>query len=159
MESQLSRIIAIAATIFLFGSAAFTAPPDVTEAATRELAGLSIVDLQLIPIEGILIVRGKVRSETDWREVQQRLDRLGYPRVANMTRIVPFPPDQEIAREAERILGLARGLRGAKLRVSAENGIVTLQGTVRSDAQRDAAAEIISRIEGVRAVRDETRRG
>lgn len=159
MNPTLAAASAIAVALLLaLSSPASAAALDPTQAAAETLHGIAVVDLQVISIEGILIVRGKVRTEADWRAAQSRLESLGYPRVANMLRVVPLATDQEIAREAERSLGLARGLRGAKLRVHANDGVVTIQGTVRNDWQRDAAAQIVSRINGVRAVRDQTTR-
>src|SRR5688500_14150502 len=120
--------------------AAQTAGP--IERATQSLADLAVVDLQVISIEDILIVRGKVRDLETFRAVEARLADLGYPRVANLMRVVPLRQDDAIAREAERTLSIARGLDGARIHVTAENGVVTIEGTVRNELQRNTAAEI-----------------
>ena len=159
MKTTLAWASAFAAALILtLSSPAAAVSPDPAEAAAAAMAGVPVVDLQVVSIEGILIVRGKVRSEAEWREAQMRLEHLPNARVANMMRVVPLPTDEQIAREAERSIGLARGLRGAKLRVRAEDGVVTIEGTVRNPGQSDAAAEIVRRIEGVRAVRNATTR-
>jgi hypothetical protein len=121
--------------------------------ARTDLAALGVVDLHLVPIEGIVIVRGKVRDRATWDAVQARLESLGFDRIANLTRIVPLPPDEILTSLAERQLSLARGLSGSNLRVATRSGIVTIEGTVQNQAQMDAAADLVRRIEGVQDVR------
>ncbi|HSN68483.1 MAG TPA: BON domain-containing protein [Thermoanaerobaculia bacterium] len=121
--------------------------------AEQQLAELGIVDLKFIPIEGIVIVRGKVRDRATWEAVEARLNTLGFSRVANLTRIVPLPSDEVLTSLAERQLSLARGLYGSNLRVATRLGVVTIEGTVQNQAQADAAANLVRRIDGVRDVR------
>ncbi len=116
-------------------------------------AGLHVDDLMLIPVEGIVIVRGKVHDQESFQRVTGLLKKLGYLRVANMMKIVPPPNDQEIRRAAERELGINRSMDGARLRVHCENGIVTIHGRVEYELQRDAAINIVRGIDGVRDVR------
>ncbi len=121
--------------------------------AEQELTHLGVVGLHLVPIEGIVIVRGKVRDRATWDAVEARLNTLGFSRVANLTRIVPLPSDEMLTSLAERQLSLARGLSGANLRVATQSGVVTIEGTVRSQAQADAATDLVRAIDGVRDVR------
>ncbi len=121
--------------------------------AEHQLTDLGVVDLKLIPIEGIVIVRGKVRDRATWDSVEARLQNLGFSRVANLTRIVPLPSDELLTSLAERQLSLARGLSGSNLRVATQHGVVTIEGTVRSQTQMDAATDLVRRIDGVRDVR------
>lgn len=125
------------------------------DSAADAVAALENVvdDLKVVQIEGIVIVRGTVRSRAALKEALERIASLEGARVANMLRFVPMPADEWITSEAERNLSLARGLRGSVLRVSTTGGIVTVSGRVENDIQRDTAAEIVRRIEGVRDVR------
>ena len=148
------RFAALATAIFLatvLPVGANAAEP--AELAANALADLPVYDLRLIPIEGILIVRGKVRDAETFLIVERRLNEIGFDRIANLMRIVPLPNDAIIERAAERRLSIARGLTGAKLRVRADQGVVTIDGTVENDAQKNAAADLVRNIEGVREVR------
>jgi hypothetical protein len=142
----------VSATLPFAAVAAEPAVAAVSE-AERQLTELGVVDLRLIPIEGIVIVRGKVRDRETWVDVEERLHTLGFVRVANLTRIVPLPSDELLTSLAERQLSLARGLSGANLRVATRSGVVTIEGTVRNQSQMDAAADMVRRIDGVREVR------
>jgi hypothetical protein len=128
-------------------------PADAVASAHEQLLDLGVVDLKLVPIEGIVIVRGKVRDRATWDAVEARLNTLGFSRVANLTRIVPLPSDEMLTSLAERQLSLARGLSGSNLRVATLHGVVTIQGTVRSQSQMDAATDLVRQIDGVREVR------
>lgn len=134
------------------GRAETAGEQDVRE-AERQLTRIGVVDLRLVPIEGIVIVRGKVRDRATWDAVAERLGGLGFARVANLTRIVPLPSDELLTSLAERQLALARGLSGSNLRVATQQGVVTIEGTVRNQAQMDAATDLVRRIDGVRDVR------
>src|SRR5688500_3329747 len=116
-------------------------------------AGVHVDDLRVIPVEGVVIVRGKVHDQESFNRINTLMKDLGYLRVANMMKIVPAPNDQEIRRTAERELGINRSMEGARLRVQSENGIVTIHGRVRYELQRDAAINIVRSIDGVRDVR------
>jgi hypothetical protein len=144
-------ILAALLVALLLPSASTAAEP-VAE-AERQLTELGVVDLRLVPIEGIVIVRGKVRDRATWTAVEARLNSLGFARVANLTRIVPLPSDELLTRLAERQISLARGLSGSNLRVATRSGVVTIEGTVRTPSQMDAAADMVRRIDGVREVR------
>jgi outer membrane biosynthesis protein TonB len=62
------------------------------------------------------------------------------------------PNDAQISKDIQTKLGADSGLAGKQINVQAENGTVTLAGTVDNDAQRDAAARYASSEEGVKQV-------
>ncbi|MGH9457798.1 MAG: BON domain-containing protein [Thermoanaerobaculia bacterium] len=152
-KNRLAAPLAAAALVVTLLPAASLGAADTADVVWAVLRGVPVDDLRIVPIEGIVIVRGKVRNRAAFETAQRRLARLPNAPVANMLRIVPLPTDDRITSEAERSLALARALRGAELRVRTDHGIVTLYGTVENEIQRDTAAEIIGRIEGVRSVR------
>ena len=51
-----------------------------------------------------------------------------------------------------------RGLDGAKLGVDSDHGVVTINGKVMNDSQRDMAVALVRTIDGVRQVRAEVER-
>jgi osmotically-inducible protein OsmY len=117
-----------------------------------EAAGVHVDNLRVIPVEGIVIVRGKVHDQESLERVSSILNELGYLRVANLMKITPAPNDEEIERIVERELHITRALEGAQLRVNSLNGIVTINGNVQHELQRDAAADIVRSVDGVREV-------
>jgi hypothetical protein len=62
------------------------------------------------------------------------------------------PNDAQISKDIQTKLGTDSGLAGKQINVQAENGTVTLAGTVDNDTQRDAAARYASSEEGVKQV-------
>jgi hypothetical protein len=62
------------------------------------------------------------------------------------------PNDAQISKDIQTKLGTDSGLAGKQINVQAENGTVTLAGTVDNDTQRDAAARYASSEAGVRQV-------
>ena len=158
MNANNKMASALLAAALLVPVASFAAEPaeaqvSVVQQAEEQLTDLGVVDLKLVPIEGIVIVRGKVRDRATWDAVEARLNTLGFNRVANLTRIVPLPSDEVLTSLAERQISLARGLSGSNLRVATRSGVVTIEGTVQNQAQADAAAKLVRRIDGVRDVR------
>jgi hypothetical protein len=72
-------------------------------------------------------------------------------RVANLITPPPAYDDEQIRREAERELALNGSLTGCVLRVSSDNGVLRVTGTIRHDLQRDAARNALR---GVRSARE-----
>jgi len=60
--------------------------------------------------------------------------------------------DSEVTSEVQNKLNADSGLQGKQLAVQASNGVVTLSGTVDSDAQRTAASRYASSVPGVKQV-------
>jgi osmotically-inducible protein OsmY len=119
--------------------------------AIRE-AEVHVDSLKVIPVEGIVIVRGSVHDQESYRRVAMVLKSLGYPRVANLLRITPLPDDEAIERAAERELLTTRAMDGARVSVNSRNGVVTINGRVQHELQRDAAINIVRGVDGVRQV-------
>jgi hypothetical protein len=62
------------------------------------------------------------------------------------------PNDAQITSDVQTKLNADSGLQGKQLGVQAENGTVTLSGTVENDNQREAAARYASSVEGVKQI-------
>src|ERR1700758_4832978 len=62
------------------------------------------------------------------------------------------PDDTKISADIQTRFSQDSGLSGKQLSVQASNGVVTLAGTVDSDAQRDAASRQAGAVPGVKEV-------
>ncbi len=62
--------------------------------------------------------------------------------------------DQRLAARVKQTLASSKDTRALKLGVRAENGIVTLEGYVRTAAQKRKAVELARGVAGAKAVRD-----
>ena len=62
------------------------------------------------------------------------------------------PSDAQLTSEAQSKIGADPGMQMTDVRVNVTNGIVTLSGTVRGEAERVAATEDASRVKGVQVV-------
>jgi hyperosmotically inducible periplasmic protein len=60
--------------------------------------------------------------------------------------------EARLAASVKTALGLHRDMKGASVDVSSEDGVVTLRGTVASDAARETAARVAGAVPGVRQV-------
>jgi osmotically-inducible protein OsmY len=60
--------------------------------------------------------------------------------------------DIEITRRAEVELTVNRSLDGCRFRVTSEQGVVRLAGSVKHELQKDVAAQVLRNIDGVRAI-------
>lgn len=129
-------------------SAAGQTPEEMAVKVAVDHAGITVDKLMVIPVEGIVIVRGRVASPEVHKRLAQVLSGLDL-RIANLVKILPIPDDVRIQLAAERALHTTRTLDGSNLRVSSNDGIVTLQGSVRHELQRDAAISILRGVEGV----------
>lgn len=116
-------------------------------------AGLDIDGLKAVEVGGIVILRGRAVDQAEAERAGIAAKQLGYARIANLIRVVEPPDDAKIQRTAERKLGLQRSLDGCNLRVDSNRGIVTVQGKVNSELQKDVAIDIVRNIDGVRAVK------
>jgi osmotically-inducible protein OsmY len=113
--------------------------------------------------EGVVTLRGKVASP-DERSAAEEIARGtgGVAAVRNNLEIVPEASrkslderDEAISKAVRGRLGADEALKGADIRVRADNGMVTLMGTVPSVKSRDRALEVTRKTPGVRAVRNE----
>src|SRR5205085_3534037 len=128
-----------------------TASVDITPRLQQ--TGLDIDDLRGIEVGGIVILRGKALDTATAARAGAYVMQLGYARVANLIQVITPPDDAAIERAAERKLGLQRALDGCNLHVDSNRGVVTLQGRVNSELQKDVAMDIVRNIDGVRAVK------
>jgi osmotically-inducible protein OsmY len=128
-----------------------TATVDITPQLQQ--SGLDIDNLRGIEVGGIVILRGKTLDAAMAARAGAYATQLGYTRVANLIEVVAAPDDARIERMAERKLGLQRSLDGCNLHVDSNHGIVTVQGKVNSELQKDVAIDIVRNIDGVRAVK------
>ena len=115
---------------------------------------ISIDKLSVRNFNGIVILRGHADADTAGRAVST-LQAMGVDRVANL--ITPAAPsrDDQIRREAERELASAGTLNGTRLRVSCQDGILRLSGTVATEYQRDAAHALLRAVPGAKGVQME----
>ena len=112
---------------------------------------------------GVVTLRGKVASPDERaaaEEVTKGVD--GVKSVRNTLEIVPQvnrkaadAKDDEIARSIRDRLAADEQLKSTTIRVRADNGMVTLMGSVPTIKVKDRAAELARKTPGVRAVRNE----
>ena len=121
--------------------------------AAIQQANIPVSRLSVTETEGIVILSGRVTSAGNRTLAGEVASNSGRNRVANMIQVVALPDDELIAREAERILYLTRGLEGCLFRVTSDNGQITVTGTVDEEVQKDLAVVVLGRIDGVTAVR------
>jgi len=112
---------------------------------------------------GVVTLRGKVASGEERvaaEEVTKGVD--GVKSVRNTLEIVPEMKrktldarDDEITKSVRDRFAADEYLKGTSVRVRADNGMVTLMGTVSTIKARERAAELARKVPGVRAVRNE----
>jgi osmotically-inducible protein OsmY len=139
--------------------AAMVAPQVSDEAVVSALnsANVPVSNLLVRSAGGIVILRGNA-APADAEKAVAVVRGLGVTRVANL--ITPFTPidDESIRREGERQLARATSLTGCVLRVSCENGVLRVTGTVRHELQKDAAAAALRAVRGAQGVRVDLQR-
>jgi len=112
---------------------------------------------------GVVTLRGKVASPEERvaaEDITKGVD--GVRSVRNTLEIVPAmkrkaadAKDDEIAKSIRERMGADEQLKSTSIRVRADNGMVTLMGTVPTIKIKDRAAELARKTPGVRAVRNE----
>jgi hypothetical protein len=122
----------LAATIF----AAFTtlaAEAAATQAAAPQArnltpsfieSGVTINRLQVYEVGGVVVIRGRARTEAQRESAALTARKLGYSRVANLVQVVEPPDDAAIERLAERELTVHRGLDGCTFSVDSDGGVI-----------------------------------
>ena len=112
---------------------------------------------------GVLILRGKVSSGEERAAAEETARGVeGVKSVRNMLQVVPETKrkaldarDDEVSKAVTDRLDADGQLKGAKIRVRADNGMVTLMGSVPSARAKDRAADMTRKVPGVRAVQNE----
>src|SRR5687768_16978301 len=117
--AAITTLIALA-LMLIPASAAGQTPEEMAVKVAVDNAGITIDKLMVIPVEGIVIVRGRVATPEVHKRLAQVLTGLDL-RIANLVKILPIPDDVQIQLAAERALHTTRTLDGSKLRVSANN--------------------------------------
>jgi len=112
---------------------------------------------------GVVTLRGKVASGEERNaaeEITKRID--GVKSVRNTLEIVPEAKrkaldakDDDVSKAVRDRLDTDEKLKGANIRVRADNGMITLMGTVPDARSKDRAVELARKVQGVRAVRSE----
>lgn len=120
------------------------------ERAIRD-ARIDIKSLEVLSAGEIVILRGRGDAAVAEKAATVARD-LGVVRVANL--ITPPQPfdDDEIRREAERQLASNGALSGCVLRVSSDNGVLRVTGTIQHELQRDAARNALRAVRSAREV-------
>ncbi len=148
-----TRILLFACFLISSAGLAQTEAIDLTD--VFRAGGIEIDRLMVFKISEVVLIRGRT-SDTAMAARADRLAKsLGYRRVANLIEIVPGLADSEIERTGARELEMARGLEGCSFQIQSMAGAVRLSGQVRREVQGDLAVALLSRIDGVNAVRVE----
>ena len=143
-----------AALVFSTAPAQAVQPePQATDVTQQFIhAGVSINGLHAVEVGGIVLLRGETEDPAVAQNAADVARNLGYARVANLIRVVDAPDDVKIERMAERRLA-TRTLDGCTFHVDSEHGVVTVDGKVQYELQKDIALSILRNLDGVRAVR------
>lgn len=123
---------------------------DITPALVQ--AGAHIDGLKAVEVGGIVVLRGRSVDSAAALQAATLAQGLGYTRVANLIVVVQPIDDVAIERFAERKLGMSRGLEGCNFQIDSDNGVVKLNGTVKSELQKDMAVQLVRSIDGVKSV-------
>jgi hypothetical protein len=147
----------VAMIVFPFAAFAQTEPIDLTAMFVK--SGAVIENLAAFQISDIVIIRGKTSDRNRAVEASHIATILGYRRVANLIVIVDdATEDAAIVFTGQRLLELEPALAGCRFHIDSNRGVIQLTGRVHRDAQSDLAIEILSRIDGVKAVHPELAR-
>jgi len=112
---------------------------------------------------GVVTLRGKVASAEERGAAEEIAKGVsGVKSVNNTLQVVPAlqrktvdVKDSEVKKTVVERLGMDQQLKTADITVRADNGMVTLMGTVPDVRAKSRAADVARRVPGVRAVRNE----
>lgn len=152
MTRTTTKAIILTVALLAITPLASAATPQTTD-LTQQFrdAGVAVDRLQVYEIAGIVIIRGRVADKAAAEHANHVATQLGYQRVANLVQTVEHD-DETIARAAERELTVNRSLDGCRFSVKAKSGVVTVAGRVQHSMQKDVAASVLRKIDGVRSV-------
>ena len=145
---------ATAVAVLLFAALPLRAESPKVNDITASLieAGAKVEGLRALEVGGIVVIRGRTDDRAAAEQAATLAQGLGYARVANLIQVLVPADDTAIERLAERQLGLSRSLDGCQIHVDSDNGVVRLNGTVRSELQKDVAIQLVRMIYGVKSV-------
>lgn len=127
-----------------------TPDPSTVETAIQK-ENLPIQGLSVRSVGPIVILRGNGDAAAA-AKAETVAKSLGCTRVANLIKAEAGTDDENIRREAERQLANTRALDGCTLRVSCQNGVLSVQGKVQSELQKDTARMVLKGI-GAKEIR------
>jgi osmotically-inducible protein OsmY len=152
MSSTTTRTVAIAVILIALTPAALGAAPQEVDLTNQfRTAGVTVDRLQVYEVSGIVILRGRVDTKEQAEALGQYANTLGYTRIANLIQIAPNN-DAEITRAAERELTIHRSLDGCRFRVTTDQGVIKVAGSVRHELQKDVAMQVLRSIDGAKSV-------
>jgi osmotically-inducible protein OsmY len=153
MTRTILKAAAIVSILFVLSPVAIAAnaPETVDLTNAFRTAGATVDRLQVYEIAGIVIIRGRAADKAQAEDLNRLATSLGYTRVANLVQIVQ-DRDDEITRKAEVELTVHRSLDGCRFSVTSDNGVVRVAGQVRHELQKDAVAQVLRNIDGVRSI-------
>lgn len=152
MMRTITKAVAIAAVLITVAGPMFAAAPQTLDlTSTFRGAGATIDRLQVFEVAGIVLIRGRATSKAQAEQVGLLAHALGYSRVANLVQIVDHD-DLAITRQVERELTANRSLDGCQFSVQSVDGVVSVNGRVQHELQKDVAFQILRGIDGVRSV-------
>jgi osmotically-inducible protein OsmY len=108
--------------------------------------------------KGVVTLEGQVNTWTQRHDAERAVRRLtGVKSVADEIVIAPKPVDAaEIKRQIEEALERQAEREAKRIGVNVRDGVVTLSGTVRSWAERNAVERVATYAPGVKRVDDRT---
>ena len=149
MKSLLTAVLVLALAPAV---RAETAPQSIDLTPQFVQSGVQVKGLRVVEVGGIVVLRGETDDPAKSLAASQYAESLGHGRIANLIRIVDAPDDAKIERVAERQLA-TRTLDGCTFRLDSNRGVVTVDGKVRYELQKDIAMSILRGIDGVREIR------
>jgi osmotically-inducible protein OsmY len=118
---------------------------------------IDATDIAIAVKDGVVTLAGFVRSFRQRRKAEQDVKRVaGVVGVANNIEvrlpIIHRRPDPDIARDAVEAIKSELPLSWERIRVTVEDGLITLEGEVEWHYQRERAEEAVARVRGVLGV-------
>lgn len=127
------------------------------EAELRWEPDIDATDIAVAVRDGVVTLTGFVRSYSQKWEAEKAAKRVaGVRGLANDIEVrlpsIDQQPDPEIAREAVRALKYELPYSADHITLTIKNGIVTLEGQVEWNFQKERAATAVRRVKGVKGV-------
>lgn len=121
--------------------------------------GLSIKDVDVAAVEGVVTLHGKVRTHAEKAKAGEVVSAVeGVRSVRNLLRVAPEAfgvtrriDDDGVRRSVDSALRADPRLAGVKI-ASVENGVVTLEGALASLGEKQRAIELVWAVPGVSRV-------